>query len=337
MRVRHTFLICVFLIIIVGVLIYSIIHPRENFVNSSKKEGTYDFTCNSSNSAVTLYTGENFSGIATRVPGPKRWNAFNAHKSSDRKLSELGYLDNSVRSIKIKKGYKVTLFQHDIDGIESNNPSPSKLTLTSDASSLKKYNNVDGVSSLVIECDGTQAKPVVNDDGNYRSLQNDKNNDQYCLEGGKLNPRNSMNAKQKLRNVARNGYDGEKGIDAVKLYLSNQFDKSTSHLNINKNKSRMRAWKNCFGINILDSKELSGDLIGNISNSSETPAYEKEPLPPPPPVIPPPPPPVIPQSPRVCLRKYERTVGSGKKAVKEVYFRPSTNCVSGMGSSVWYR
>jgi len=113
--------------------------------------------------------------------------------------------------------------------------------------------------------------------------------DQYCFPGGQLNPAKTANAKQILRDVAKDGFSGKKGMDAIRLFLTEQYDKSLMEKDINHTPERMSAWNNCFGIGINSPDIFIGSIMGG-GTSTDTPTPEDEPLPPPPSPAPPPPP-----------------------------------------------
>jgi hypothetical protein len=119
---------------------------------------------------------------------------------------------------------------------------------------------------------------------NYRSASFPAT-DQYCFPSGELNPAQSANAQQSLRDIAKDGFGGKKGMDAIKFFLTSQYDKSLINSNINETSERMSAWNNCFGIKILDSEKHIGSVIGGVFDSSDTPTYQDEPPPRPPVVV----------------------------------------------------
>ena len=100
-------------------------------------------SCAPSESAVILYSGENYTGTATKIRGPGRWDA-NANRQGPQ-LGSTGYVNDSAKSIKIEAGFKVKIFQHDIDNTLYSGHSS---VLTNNTPSLTY---LDGVSSLIIE------------------------------------------------------------------------------------------------------------------------------------------------------------------------------------------
>jgi hypothetical protein len=99
--------------------------------------------CGPSDSAVTLYSGENYTGTATKVKGPGRWDA-NANRQGSQ-LHTTGYVNDSAKSIKIEPGFKVTVYQHDIGNTLY---SGNSTVLTNSTPSLSY---LGGLSSLVVE------------------------------------------------------------------------------------------------------------------------------------------------------------------------------------------
>lgn len=78
-------------------------------------------------------------------------------------------------------------------------------------------------------------------------------NVQFCQPTGALNPETSQ-GEAELMGVAR-GYRGNRGIEAVRRYLSDIFDKAIGSLDINKRDvegGKRDSWAKCFGVPIAD-------------------------------------------------------------------------------------
>jgi hypothetical protein len=78
-------------------------------------------------------------------------------------------------------------------------------------------------------------------------------NVQFCQSTGSLNPE-TVQGEGELMGVAR-GYKGYKGIEAVRRYLSDIFNKAIGNLDINKRDvdgGKKDSWTKCFGIPIAD-------------------------------------------------------------------------------------
>jgi hypothetical protein len=118
---------------------------------------------------------------------------------------------------------------------------------------------------------------------------------QFCHKEGNLNPDKADNpsgylaAEAKFLEVSRD-YKGHKGIEAVKLYLSDVFINAIGHMD-----SKNEDWKKCFGIHIAPKPPKQ--VAKNARNDVTRPLVVVIPPPPPPAVLapaapaPPPPPP----------------------------------------------
>ena len=110
---------------------------------------------------------------------------------------------------------------------------------------------------------------------NYRSLN--KNTDEFCRPGAGLDPTTSAGLS-KLKGISNNGYGGVKGVDAVKKYLTDTYDRAVnSSLDIHSDgdKGRKQAWMNCFGIPIAAPKEITKieyepDTAGSTPTDTDT-------------------------------------------------------------------
>ena len=94
---------------------------------------------------------------------------------------------------------------------------------------------------------------------NYRSMN--LNTDEFCRPEGKLNP-NTDQGYAELVSRAK-GYKGLKGVDAVKKYLTDTYDKAINpSLDITKTGEggRKDAWDACFGIPIAPPKEITKSI-----------------------------------------------------------------------------
>lgn len=118
------------------------------------------------------------------------------------------------------------------------------------------------------------------------------NTAQFCLPQGNLNPSNG-NGLAELQQKAAEGYKGSLGIDAVKKYLSDVYNKAVGDLNANKSDAdggKRTSWEKCFGIPLAEPKlgEVRVNAKGNVSTTRETgscdtslpqsvtPAYNKQ-------------------------------------------------------------
>jgi hypothetical protein len=78
-------------------------------------------------------------------------------------------------------------------------------------------------------------------------------NVQFCQPTGSLNPETTQ-GEAELMGIAR-GFKGYKGIEAVRRYLSDIFDKAIGSLDINKRDvegGKKDSWAKCFGVPIAD-------------------------------------------------------------------------------------
>ena len=103
-------------------------------------------------------------------------------------------------------------------------------------------------------------------------------NPQFCQPWGSLNP-GSPEGEAELRQIANNGYSktGEnkiKGMEGVKLYLTDIYKKATSDLDANKPDAeggKKDSWKKCFGFYIADPKieltSVSKNAIGTVEDA----------------------------------------------------------------------
>ena len=105
---------------------------------------------------------------------------------------------------------------------------------------------------------------------NYRSLN--KNTDEFCRPGAGLDPTTSAGLT-KLKNISNN-YNGLKGVDAVKKYLTDTYDKAVNtslDIHIDGTGGRKQAWLDCFGIPIAAPKEVTKtEYEPDIAGSSST-------------------------------------------------------------------
>ena len=101
---------------------------------------------------------------------------------------------------------------------------------------------------------------------NYRAL--DINTDQYCRLAGSLNPESSdKEGRDELMGIFNGGYQGKTGLDAIKQYLTDMYDRSINPaLDANKSDSlggRKDSIRKCFGLNLRDPIVLTNDRIGS--------------------------------------------------------------------------
>ena len=78
---------------------------------------------------------------------------------------------------------------------------------------------------------------------------------QFCQPDGTLNPDTPTGETELIQ--AANGYKGYRGVEAVKIYLSDVFMKATGSLDINVDDSkggRKTSWMKCFGMTIAEPK-----------------------------------------------------------------------------------
>jgi hypothetical protein len=98
-------------------------------------------------------------------------------------------------------------------------------------------------------------------------------NPQFCQPWGSLNP-GTPEGEAELRQVSKNGYKGLKGMEAVKLYLSDIYKRATSNLDANKpddEGGKKDSWKKCFGFYIADPKieltSVSKNGVGTVQDA----------------------------------------------------------------------
>jgi hypothetical protein len=99
-------------------------------------------------------------------------------------------------------------------------------------------------------------------------------NVQFCQPAGAMNPETPQ-GEAELMGVAR-GYRGYKGIEAVRRYVSDIFDKAIGSLDINKRDvegGKKDSWAKCFGVSVAD------PVLGKIRlNASGTVTSGEKPL-----------------------------------------------------------
>ena len=78
---------------------------------------------------------------------------------------------------------------------------------------------------------------------------------QFCQPAGTLNPA-TQNGEAELLGVAKNGYNGKYGMEAVKDYLSDTYNKATNtHLNVHMDDAAggsKTSWVKCFGLKVAN-------------------------------------------------------------------------------------
>jgi hypothetical protein len=102
-------------------------------------------------------------------------------------------------------------------------------------------------------------------------------NVQFCQPSGSLNPE-TQQGEGELMGIAR-GYRGYKGIEAVRRYLSDIFDKAIGSLDINKRDvegGKKDSWSKCFGVPIADPVVSTVKLNerGSVVNKEAQPSCE---------------------------------------------------------------
>ena len=98
----------------------------------------------------------------------------------------------------------------------------------------------------------------------YTSLNG--NTVQFCQPAGTLNPE-TLDGEAELKEKAKN-YKGRGGIDAVKNYLSDVFDKCISNLSIDKTDDKggkADSWKKCINMKVSQLRQVS---VNNNSNKN---------------------------------------------------------------------
>jgi hypothetical protein len=108
---------------------------------------------------------------------------------------------------------------------------------------------------------------------NYRAL--DVNTDQYCRLAGSLNPESSDKVgRDELMGIFNGGYQGKTGLDAIKQYLTDMYDRSINPaLDANKSDSlggRKDSIRKCFGLNLRDPIVLTNERIGSGSTTGSS-------------------------------------------------------------------
>ncbi len=98
---------------------------------------------------------------------------------------------------------------------------------------------------------------------------------QFCQPEGSLNPENP-NGLAELTSAA-GGYKGYKGIEAIRQYLSDTFDKAISSLDINTPDAKggkKDSFMKCFGRNIADAPlgSVKKNAAGSVQNQEAVPA-----------------------------------------------------------------
>jgi hypothetical protein len=96
----------------------------------------------------------------------------------------------------------------------------------------------------------------------YTSLNG--NTVQFCQPAGTLNPE-TLDGEAELREKAKN-YKGRGGIDAVKNYLSDVFDKCIGNLNIDLpdlKGGKADSWKKCINMNVSQLKQVNVNKNSN--------------------------------------------------------------------------
>ncbi len=102
-------------------------------------------------------------------------------------------------------------------------------------------------------------------------------NVQFCQPSGSLNPETPQ-GEAELMGIAR-GYRGQKGIEAVRRYLSDIFDKAIGSLDINKRDlegGKKDSWAKCFGVPIADPvlSKVKLNERGSVVNAEAEPVCE---------------------------------------------------------------
>lgn len=137
--------------------------------------------------------------------------------------------------------------------------------------SNKSENSVIGRSYITENFVGvpSAATDVGVEPKNYRSLNN--LTDQYCQPKGEGNPEKNVNSMAALREVAKGGFEGKRGIEAVKMFLTKQYDGAvgTGRVSVDDVNTGPKAkWDSCFGVGLLPSDLIQsfvaepGDLSG---------------------------------------------------------------------------
>jgi hypothetical protein len=117
---------------------------------------------------------------------------------------------------------------------------------------------------------------------NYRAL--DVKVDQYCRLGGALNPESSDTAgRDELMGIFNGGYKGKTGLDAIKQYLTDIYDRSVNpELDANKSDSqggRKDSIRKCLGLNIRDSITSTNQRIDSTNQTTTSSRGQFDPPP----------------------------------------------------------
>jgi hypothetical protein len=96
-------------------------------------------------------------------------------------------------------------------------------------------------------------------------------NPQFCQASGTMNPETPQGDSE-LTLIAQ-GYQGRRGIEAVKQYLRDTFNKATSNLDANKTDTeggKKTSWEKCFGVRIADPRisltQVNKNAQGTVQN-----------------------------------------------------------------------
>ena len=110
---------------------------------------------------------------------------------------------------------------------------------------------------------------------NYRALDNTV--EQYCRLAGSLNPQSSdKSGRDELMIIFNSGYKGKSGLDAIKQYLTDMYDRSINQdLDANKSDAqggRKDSIRKCLGLNVRDSITYTNQRIdsGTTTGSSRS-------------------------------------------------------------------
>jgi len=98
---------------------------------------------------------------------------------------------------------------------------------------------------------------------NLSSYSNDRGTvkNLFCLPEGALNPDTSSSGKDTLVRIADSGYKGKRGVDAIKVFLTEQLSLATDTMrNANTDPERKAAILNCFGRSL---KNLPASAMGS--------------------------------------------------------------------------
>ena len=108
---------------------------------------------------------------------------------------------------------------------------------------------------------------------NYRAL--DINTDQYCRLAGALNPQSSdKDGRDELMGIFNSGYKGKSGLDAIKQYLTDMYDRSINKdLDANKSDAlggRKDSIRKCLGLKLTESVKMTNERIGPGSTTTSS-------------------------------------------------------------------